>query len=123
MRVRDWNKFITENPSLTILGAVVSSRLPAALTFDKDGKKLPTPYKLFCEWLDSSLVGVWSTVAVPQGFIVGVTDNADKATIVAGYGPARHRGFKVAEKSVGVLNYSDGSFAKLAAERGYKLNI
>ena len=123
MRVRDWNTFITANPSSSLLGAVVSSRLPAALTFDKEGKKLPTPYKLFCEWLESSLVGTWSTVALPQGFVIGITDDADKASILATYGPARHKGFKIAEKSVGVLSYSDGSYAKLATERGYKLNI
>lgn len=123
MRVRDWNRFITENPSPTILGAVVSSRLPPALTFDKDGKKLPTPYKLFCEWLDASLVGNWSTVAVPQGFVVGVVDEVDKAKILAAYGPAKHRGFKIADQSVGVLSYTDGSYAKLASERGYKFNV
>lgn len=123
MRIRDWNTFITEHPSPTLLGAVVSTRLPPDLLFDKDGKKLPTPYKLFCEWLEATLVGTWSTVAVPQGFVVGIADEGDKTKLLSAYGPARHRGFKVAEKSVGVLTYSDGSYAKLATERGYNLNL
>ena len=60
---------------------------------------------------------------MPQGFVVGIIDDVDKAKVLSEYGPARHRGFKIAEKSVGVLNYSDGSFAKLATERGYTLNF
>ncbi|MFM2060171.1 MAG: hypothetical protein RLY71_4556 [Pseudomonadota bacterium] len=123
MRIRDWNTFIAENPSSVLLGAVVSTRLPAAFTFDKAGKKLPTPYKLFCEWLDSVLVGNWSAVAVPQGFVVGVAKEVDKATILSEYGPARHRGFRIGEKSVAVLSYSDGGYVKLATQRGYSLNI
>jgi hypothetical protein len=123
MQVRDWNTFITANPSATLLAAVVSSRLPPALMFDKNGKKLPTPYKLFCEWLDATLVGTWSTIAVPMGFVIGVTGAVDKTRILAAYGPARHKGFKLAGKSVGVLSFTDGSYAKLATERGYTLNI
>jgi hypothetical protein len=123
MRIRDWNRFITENPSATLLGAVVSTRLPPALMFDREGKKLPTPYKLFCEWLDATLLGTWSTVAVPEGFVVGITDDGDKMKIVSAYGPPKHRGFKIAGKSVGVLSYADGSYAKLATDHGYNLNI
>jgi hypothetical protein len=91
--------------------------------FGRNGKKLPTPYKLFCEWLEASLVGPWSTVAVPQGFVVGVANENDKAKILSTYGPARHRGFKIAGKSVGVLSYVDGSYAKLATELGYNINV
>ena len=57
MRIQDWNKFIAAHPSPTMFEAVVSSRLPPALMIDKGGKKLPTPDKLFCEWLEASLVG------------------------------------------------------------------
>lgn len=123
MRVRDWNKFIVAHSSATLLGAIVSTRLPPTLLFDTVGKKLPTPYKLFCEWLDASLIVTWSTVAVPQGFIIGLTDDVDKRIILAAYGPARHRGFKIAEKSIGVLSYTDGDFAVLATKLGYTLNI
>jgi hypothetical protein len=123
MQVRNWNTFITTNSSVTLLAAVVSTRLPPALMFDKNGKKLPTPYKLFCEWLDTTLVSTWSTIAVPTGFVIGVIDAKDETTILAAYGPARHKGLKLAGKSVGVLSYTDGSYAKLATERGYTLNI
>jgi hypothetical protein len=91
--------------------------------FDTDGKKPPTPYKLFCEWLDASLSGIWSTGAVSQGFVIGVNDDEDKRIILAAYGPARHRGFKIAGISVGVLSYTDGDFVRLATEQGYRLNV
>ncbi|MFM7855093.1 MAG: hypothetical protein ACKO96_24995 [Flammeovirgaceae bacterium] len=123
MRVRDWNKFMAAHPSAMLLGAVVSTRLPSSLLFDTFGKKLPTPYKIFCEWLDASLVATWSTVAVPQGFVIGLTDEVDKRIVLAAYGPVRHRGFKIAEKSIGVLSYTDGDFSVLAAKLGYTLNI
>lgn len=123
MHIRVWNKFISTNPSATIFGAVVSSMLPPSLRLDKNGNNLPTPYKLFCEWMDASTVGTWSATAVPQGFVIGVIDQVDKANILAVYGPTRHRGFKIAGMSVPVLSYTDGSYANLALARGYQLNI
>jgi hypothetical protein len=123
MRVQDWNSFITTHPTAVIFGAVVSSRLPPALAFDKNARKLPTPYKLFCEWLEASLTGQWSSLAVPNGFVIGIVDETDKRVVLGAYGPARFKGFKIGDKSVAVLTYMDGKYAKLAEERGYELNI
>lgn len=121
MRTKDWNTFIIKNPSAMIFGSIVSSRLPVALITDPDGNKLPTPYKLFCMWLEKNLADSWSTVAVPVGFVVGLTSLDDKNLVTKTFGPIKHRGFKFNDQSIPVINYMDGSYATLAAALGYRI--
>jgi hypothetical protein len=121
MRIRLWSAFLAKHPKAIQLAAVVSSRLPPALRSDQGGNKIPTPYKLFCEWLEINLEGDWSSTALKQGFVLGITNEADKITILKAYGPATHKGFRFNEKSIPVLRFFDGSYVELASKLGYKL--
>jgi hypothetical protein len=117
----EWNVFFPNRPNLWVCGAVVSSRLPQAMRFDKAGKKLPTPYKLFLEWAAKSMNGNWAATAVPEGFVVAVEASEDHRCIAQAHGPIRRSAFKVGGRAVSLLSYSDGSYAKLAAALGYEI--
>jgi len=120
-----WNTFVDAHPKAYIIAAVVSSRLPKGVAFDAAGKKLPTPYRLFCEWLaGAALEGLYTTTSVPNGFVVGLAEAADRDRLVLRFGPLKHGGFKLGGQAVKILSgYSDGAYAGLAADLGYRLDF
>jgi len=68
-----WNSFVTKHKSPVGFSAAVSATLPKCLHFDKNKKKLPTPYALFKEWCDKTLQDDWSSQKFKGGFIVCVS--------------------------------------------------
>jgi hypothetical protein len=122
MAKMNWNKYITQYTNNTIaFAAPVSSSLPKGMEFDKNGRKLPTPYSLFSEWCASYLSGDWAIIKVPKGFIVCVADNNDAKTIrdefkVIGSGKITKAG-----KNTYPIGYKDSEYAALAGDLGYVL--
>jgi hypothetical protein len=116
-----WNIFIDKNRKRIAFAAIVSANLPKCLEFDKNGRKLPTPYGLFSEWCKAYLSGEWATTKVNGGFLVCVATHEDAKTIQDEFkitGQARHT---PAGKDTHPLGYRDSQYAALAGDLGYVL--
>ena len=50
-----WNAFVKNFPNAPAFMAQVSARLPKGLHFDGHNLKLPTPGRLFEEWMEKNL--------------------------------------------------------------------
>jgi hypothetical protein len=81
MAKRAWNPFTTKHPAATGFTASVSAKLPGGVRFDTNGKVLPTPYRLACEWIAPLLSGDWTSKTMKGGFIVKLADAADIAVL------------------------------------------
>jgi len=119
MTKKNWNEFTEANPKAVSFGAAVSSRLPKGLLFDKNGKKLPTPYGLFCEWAVANLTGDWTGMTAKGGFVIKVATQADAQTVTKAFGARKlDRAAQGCAASYQV-RYQDADYGKLAASLGY----
>lgn len=116
-----WNSFIAKYKSSICLGAAVSAKLPKGPLFDKNKKKLPTPYGLFQEWLAVSLTGDWTTTKVPGGFAVCVANSADAAIISKTFGTTGVTVRTPVSEQTHQLLYRDANYGELAKKIGYAL--
>ena len=80
-----WNKFTSAHPKSYSFTCSVASALPKTKRFDNKGMKLPSPYTLFCEWLNANLVGDWTSVKITGGFMVKVSDFNDLNNVLKHY--------------------------------------
>lgn len=55
MAKKQWSGFFSNRPNAVTYTSAVSASLPKTMQFDKNKKKLPTPYGLFCEWAKNNL--------------------------------------------------------------------
>jgi len=70
MAYMSWNSFVEKHKKRVGFLAAVSAALPKGPHFDKNNKKLPTPYGLFKEWASKSLNGDWASTKIKGGFII-----------------------------------------------------
>jgi hypothetical protein len=116
-----WNKFIETYNKRYCFASSVSSRLPHGPHFDKNGKKLPTPYALFQEWLSINITGDYSTTQIKRGFLVSVINLKDaellKNTFQLMGGPIEYEG----NKNTFLLDYRDATYSSVAKALGYEL--
>jgi len=116
-----WNEFIAKHKKPTGYVAAVSSALPKGLHFDRNKKKLPTPYGLFQEWAAKSLSGDWASTKVPGGFIICVESQADASTITRGFGVIGQTIATPACANTTQIGYHDSDYAALAKALGYSV--
>ncbi len=114
-----WNTFITNNKSSYCFSSAVSSALPQGYRFDKNNKKLLTPYGLFQEWLKSSIQGDWASIKVKGSFFVRVVDKKDAQLLINTFGASKNTRKTPACSSARQLHYKDSSYRKLASSFGY----
>lgn len=118
MSKQTWNIFIRKHPIPQYFCAGVNSQGPP---FDKNHKKLPSPYGLFQEWASSNLKGDWASVKIPPGFIISVVEASDVERI------KRKFGYFGVPKWVGnfpntqQIGYSNSDYANLARSLGYNV--
>lgn len=115
-----WNAFVTKYKKPFCFSALVSASLPKGLVFDRNKKKLPTPYGLFQEWLSANLTGDWTSMKVTGGFVVYVATTNDNDLITRKFAISGVVKSKVSDKTQQLL-YRDSSYANLAKELGYVL--
>lgn len=115
-----WNAFMTKHKNYFCFSAPVSPKLPKGPHFDKNKKKLPTPYGLFQEWLSGSLAGDWTSMKVTGGFIVCVATDSDNAFITKKFSVTGVVKSAVSDKTQ-QLHYRDSNYSSLAKELGYAL--
>lgn len=119
-----WNDFIDSHPQAHLFSALVSDRLPSGLLLDREGKKLPTPYKLLNKWLKKNTTGPYSMTWASICIVLGVAEAKDRQTILDRFGPCRSGGPTVGSRKAPILrNYMDGHYAQLAHEMGYALDF
>jgi len=121
MAKRNWNEFIDTYTNRAAFAAAVSGSLPKELELDKNGKKLPTPYGLFCGWCKAYLSGDWAATKVKGGFLVCVVTKEDADSIQEEFkvvGPAQRT---PAGKETYPIDYKDSQYAVLAGDLGYVL--
>jgi hypothetical protein len=87
--------------------------------FDKNNKKLPTPYALFKEWASQNLSGEWSSTKVGGGFVVCVASKADAQIILNKFKAVGHAKKTPACPKTVPIGYRDSSYKNLATEMGY----
>jgi len=114
-----WNKFIDTYNKRIAFTAVVSTRLPKGLSFDKNGRKLPTPYGLFCEWCAAYLTGDWTTTKVKSGIVVCVATNKDEEIIKEEFSIIGTAKVTIASKNTFPIGYRNSQYAALAGDLGY----
>lgn len=102
--------------------SVVSASLPKKIQFDKNKKKLPTPYGLFFEWAKNNLAGNWASTTISGGgFAMAVESQSDSALIRSTFGAsAQPKKTPVGNKTF-ECGYSDSMYASLAKSLGYVL--
>ncbi|WP_157725044.1 hypothetical protein [Vogesella sp. LIG4] len=122
MPKKSWNKFVGTCQSAITFTAKVSAGLPKQLQFDKNGKKLPTPYGLFVEWAEASLTGDWSSTSIRGGgFAVSVELQTDAQIVMTTFGTiGAFQKTTVSNRTIQV-NYKDSDYAGLAKKLGYQL--
>lgn len=116
-----WNAFTTKHPAATGFTASVSAKLPGGVQIDKNGKVLPTPYKLACEWIAPLLLGDWTSKAMKGGFVLKLSGAADIAALTAAAnatGPLNTPQFAGCAV-VYRLAYTDADYGKVARSLGY----
>lgn len=114
------NEYIAKYTNNSIaFAAPVSSGLPKGMEFDKNSRKLPTPYSLFSEWCSLYLTGDWVIAEVPEGFIVCVADNNDAKIIKDEFKVIGSAKITKASKNIYPIRYKDSEYAVLAGDLGY----
>jgi len=116
-----WNSFKEKYTDSVGLISKVSSSLPKKITFDKGGKKLPTPYILFKEWANIKLQNDWSSMKIKGGFVICISDKSDENLININFGIYPKTVETVFCKKTKQMNYDDSNYTKLAIELGYKI--
>ena len=116
-----WNKFVADHPACPCFVAGCSSKLPQAL-FDKDKKKLPSPYGLFQEWLSKNITGDYTLSKINGGFAVCAASKQDRSVIENRFPRTNTNPQKAAfSNEIYPIKYSDADYALLAKELGYKI--
>lgn len=122
MPKKSWNTFAGTYPSAIVFAAKVSAALPKQLQFDKNGKKLPTPYGLFVEWAGVHLTGDWSSTSINGvGFAVSVESQTDAQLIETTFGTIGVSKKTIVSNKTIQVNYKDSDYAGLAKKLGYHL--
>lgn len=116
-----WNKFIDTHRQRVCFMAPISASLPKGVQLDKNGRKLPTPYGLFCEWCAAYLAGDWSATKIKSGFLVCVVTKEDAKTLQDEFKITGQAKTTPAGKSTYPLGYRDSQYAALAGDLGYVL--
>ena len=120
MPKKDWNTFVSSNPNAPGFAAQVSKVLPKQVPkFDRNSKRLPTPYGLFQEWLTTALQGDWAATSVSGGFIVCVSSPQDEQLIRRTFGPVSPPQTTPACKQTSVMSFHDANYGDLARKLGY----
>jgi hypothetical protein len=115
-----WNKFTSVHPKSYSFTCSVASALPKTKKFDNKGMKLPSPYALFCEWLNTNLVGDWTSAKLTGGFMVKVSDPNDLNTVFKHYSGKK---LPTADGCIASYQagYSNSDYGRLAKLMGYSL--
>ncbi len=116
-----WNKFVDAHKKRICFIAPVSASLPKGVELDKNGRKLPTPYGLFCEWCGAYLAGDWSATKVKGGFLVCVTTKEDVKAIQDQFKIIGQAKITPAGKETYPIGYRDSQYIALAGDLGYVL--
>jgi hypothetical protein len=122
MAKKSWNTFSGTYPSATTFTASVSATLPIQMQFDKNKKKIPTPYGLFVMWANANLTGDWaSTIIKGVGFAISVESENDIQLISNTFGTIGGvKSTAVANKTI-QMNYKNPDYLNWAKKLGYKL--
>ncbi len=117
-----WNSFVTKHKSPIGFAAVVSATLPKGPHFDKNKKKLPTPYALFKEWCEQSLSNEWSSQKFKGGFIVCVSSQSDAQLIQSAFKILNNQPKNTpACAKTYQIGYTDAGYGALAKTLGYAI--
>ena len=119
MAKQSWNDFVKAHTSHLVFCAAVSASLPPAAQFDRNKKKLPSPYGLFNEWAKNSLKGDWSSTKVAGGFCVAVSAKQDAILIQETFGLLAEPIVTPLSRETLRIGYSNSSYPKLARSLGY----
>ena len=115
-----WNTFVSKHKSPIGFAAAVSATLPKGPHFDKNKKKLPTPYALFKEWCDQSLTNEWSSQKFKGGFIVCVSSQNDAQLIQLAFTILNNQPKNTpACAKTYQIGYTDAGYGALAKTLGY----
>ncbi|WP_170310130.1 hypothetical protein [Thalassospira povalilytica] len=85
MTKKSWNNFTIDHPNAYQISCVCPPALPTRIKFDNSGKRLPTPYGLFCEWLKTQISGEWATTKAGKIFMIKVSNKNDLQKILSAY--------------------------------------
>ena len=121
MTYMSWNSFVIKHQARVGFLSAVSASLPKGPHFDKNNKKLPTPYGLFKEWATKSLNADWASTKVPGGFIICVSSKDDAICITKNFGLTGEKRSTPACDRTEVLKYSDSNYTGLAKQLGYNI--
>jgi len=91
------------------------------MVLDKNGLKLPTPYKLFKEWCSACFSGDWATTKVKGGFIVVINEKSDGKTIQDEFEILGKAKITKASNNTFPIGYKDSQYAALAGDLSYVL--
>ena len=119
MPKRAWENFIADHKAPIGFAAAISAQLPKGSVFDKNKRRLPTPYGLFIEWCNAYLAGEWAITKVPGGFIVCVQSPADAQMIISEF-----KAIGAPKKTPACVNttpigYKNSQYVALAGDLGY----
>ncbi|MEL7965813.1 hypothetical protein AAG587_05535 [Vreelandella neptunia] len=122
MAKKQWNGFFSSRPNAVTYTSAVSATLPKKMQFDKNKKKLPTPYGLFCEWAKNNLTGDWASTTISGvGFAISVESQDDSALITSTFGASAQPQSTEVGNTTFQCGYSDSRYASLAKSLGYVL--
>ncbi|MEJ2743481.1 MAG: hypothetical protein P8176_13635 [Gammaproteobacteria bacterium] len=116
-----WNTFVAKYRTPVGYISEVSAKLSGGVQFDRNKKKLPTPYGLFKEWASVKLQGDWTSQKLKGGFIICVATKQDADSISKAFGlvdgPVKTKACNQTYK----IGYKNGTYGKLAKSLGYSL--
>lgn len=116
-----WNSFIEKHKDPIGYVASVSGRLRKGQTFDKNNKKLPTPYGLFCEWASKNVTGSWTSTKNGGDFIICVASKDDAVRIADKFGTVGKAKKSKLCANTTQIGFQDSSYGPLAKELGYSI--
>ena len=116
-----WDDFNAKHSNPFGLLAGVTGSLPRGIQFDKNKRKLPTPYALFLEWSRASLKDEWTASKIRGGFIVCVATQSDARLIVDKFRAVGDWKKTPACANAIQIGYSDSGYKSLAISLGYSL--
>ena len=128
MAKMDWNKFVTQYTKAICFSVTMKQNLPkGAPKFDKNGKKLPSPYTLFCDWMKANLKHDWCASKQNGHTLIRVADPSDAQLLANVFGATPAKGIPAgipAGISAGCasfyqLHHSDAGYKPLAGAMGY----
>lgn len=117
-----WNQFVSKYKNPIGFASAVSASLPNGPHFDKNNKKLPTPYSLFKEWAVKNLSGDWSSQKFKGGFIICVSSKPDAQLIQKTFKVLSNQPKRTpACSKTYQIGYTDSSYGLLAKNLGYAI--